>query len=547
LQGWLSDGRLADSRLALVTRGAVAAGQDDRLPGLAQASVWGLVRSAQAENLGRFVLIDIDAGASSADMFAALGSEEPQVAVRLGQILAPRLRKVAGAPVEGALEDGAAALDPDGTVLITGGTGALGSLAARHMVSRHGVRHLLLASRGGPGAPGALELQAELRDMGATATIVACDASDRQALQALLDSVAAEHPLTAVVHTAGALDDGVIGSLTAERLDAVLAPKAGAAWHLHELTERSQLAAFVLFSSAAGVLGGPGQGNYAAANAFLDGLAAYRRARGLPATSIAWGLWEEASAMTRGLSDADRSRLARSGMGTLSSERGLELFDAALACKQALVLAAPLDLRTLRGQTRTGVLPALLAGVAGAPKRRSGEQGESLARRLAAVPEAERVGVALDVVRGEVAAVLGHASPEAVQEQRAFKKLGFDSLAAVELRNRLNAVTGVRLPSTLVFDYPTPIALAEYLADEFAAGDAVATAGAAASGVAELNKLESRLSSLTAADPERAQIVRRLQALLAGLAVDGTTVDDDLEEATVDEVFEAMDREFGVL
>jgi NADP-dependent 3-hydroxy acid dehydrogenase YdfG/acyl carrier protein len=547
VQSWLSDERFSDSRLALITQRAVAMGPGDSLPGLTQSPVWGLVRSAQAENPERFVLIDIDEETSSATLLAALISHEPQLVIRRGNISAPRLRRIATVPLEEAVESEAAVLDSNGTVLITGGTGALGALMARHLVSRHGVGHLLLVSRGGAEAQGASELQAELGELGAAVRIAACDVADRETLKTLVDSIPAEHPLTAVVHAAGVLDNGVIGSLTAERLDRALAPKADAAWYLHELTERSQLQAFVLFSSAAGMLGGPGQGNYAAANAFLDALAAYRRARGLPGSSVAWGLWEQASAMTEGLSETDRRRVASSGMGALSSERGLELFDAALGSEQALMLAAPLDLRVLRAQARTGVLPAMLGGLVRVPKRRSGEQGGSLARRLAATPEAEREGVVLDLVRTQVAAVLGHASSEAVEEQRAFKELGFDSLAAVELRNRLNSVTGLRLPATLVFDYPTPAALTGYLLDEVSTGDAAAIAGATASALVELNKLESTLSSLASDDLERAQIVRRLQALLSGLAADGVVDDDDLDTATVDEVFEAMDKEFGVL
>ena len=290
--------------------------------------------------------------------------------------------------------------------------------------------------------------------------------SDRQALAALLDSIGVEHPLSAVVHAAGVLDDGTLGSLTAERMDAVLGPKADAAWHLHELTEHLDLEAFVLFSSATGTLGGPGQGNYAAANAFLDALAADRRARGLAGTSIAWGLWAEASGITRGLSDADRSRVARAGMGALASGHGLELFDLAVRAGEALVVAMPLDLRILRAQARMGVLPTAFAGLVPMPARRSSEHGASLARRLAARPEAEREGLVLDLVRAQVAGVLGHASPERVDAQAAFKELGFDSLTAVELRNRLNVVTGLRLPATLVFDYPTSAAVARRLLEE---------------------------------------------------------------------------------
>jgi NADPH:quinone reductase-like Zn-dependent oxidoreductase/acyl carrier protein len=359
-----------------------------------------------------------------------------------------------------------AAIDPHGTVLITGGTGALGALVARRLVARHGVAHLLLTSRRGPTAEGAPELQAELEAMGAGVTIAACDVSDREQLKVLLDSLSEQHPLRAVVHMAGVLDDGVVGSLTADRLDGVLAPKADAAWHLHELTEHLDLRAFVLFSSAAATLGGPGQGNYAAANSFLDALATNRRARGLAGTSMAWGLWEQTSGMTSALSESDRSRLARSGMGVLSDEEGLGLFDLVVDAHEALMVAMPLDLRALRAQARMGVLPAVLGGLVRMPAPRASEHGASLARRLAAAPEDEREGLVLELVRAHVAAVLGHASPETIDSQSAFKDLGFDSLAAVELRNRLNMATGLRLSATLVFDYPTAMAVARHLRDE---------------------------------------------------------------------------------
>jgi acyl carrier protein len=362
----------------------------------------------------------------------------------------------------------------------------------------------------------------------------------------LLDSITAEHPLTAVVHAAGVLDDATIDSLTAERIDGVLAAKADAAWYLHELTEHADLAMFVSFSSAAGTLGGPGQGNYAAANAFLDALAAHRRALGLAGSSIAWGLWEEDSGMTRGLSEADRSRVARSGVGTLSSGQGLELFDIALGAGEAFMLCAPLDRRALIAQARMGVLPGVLAGLVGVPVGRSSEHGLSLARRLAASPEAEREELVLELVRSQVAAVLGHASAEGVGARRTFKELGFDSLAAVELRNRLNAATGLRLAATLAFDHPTPAALAGYLLEEIPQ-DGKVTAGSLNS---ELDRLEVMLASLSTSDAGRHLLTARLKGLLSGLGEqqesrDLITVAKTINSASDDELFTFFDEKLS--
>jgi acyl transferase domain-containing protein/NADPH:quinone reductase-like Zn-dependent oxidoreductase/short-subunit dehydrogenase/acyl carrier protein len=358
------------------------------------------------------------------------------------------------------------ALDSDGTVLITGGTGTLGAMLARHLVTEHGVRHLLLASRQGADADGADELRDELESLASSVTIAACDVSDRKQLSDLLDSIPEQYRLSTVVHAAGTTDDGLVDSLTAERFDGVLGPKADAAWHLHELTQNLDLQAFVLFSSAAGTFGNPGQSNYTAANAFLDALASYRRSRGLPGVSIAWGLWEQASGITRSLSEVDRARMSHAGMDTISSEDGLAIFDAAVGADEAFVFAAPLRLAALRAHATTGALPALFECLASARQRRSGERGGALGGRLSAMPAAERERAVLDLLRVQIAAVLGHASPDAISVERPFKDLGFDSLATVELRNRLNAAAGLRLPATIVFDHPTPTALAEYLTNE---------------------------------------------------------------------------------
>jgi polyketide synthase 12 len=294
---------------------------------------------------------------------------------------------------------------------------------------------------------------------------VSCDAADREPLASVLASVPAHRPLVAVVHCAGVLDDGAIGSLTAQRVSAVLRAKADAAWNLHELTAGMNLGAFLLFSSAAGVLGSPGQGSYTAANAFLDALALWRRDRGLPGLSLAWGLWEPGSDMTGGLSAADRARMARSGMRALAPADAMRLLDAALAAGDPVLVPVRLDLAALRSSDRD--LPAVLGGLAG-PVSRPAAAGAAagdgnLAARIAALDPGEAARTLVELVSSQAAAVLGHASMDAVEPGTAFRDLGFDSLTALELRNRLATTTGLRLPATVIFDYPTPTALAAHL------------------------------------------------------------------------------------
>ncbi len=460
-QAWLADERLVGSRLVLLTRGAVAARGEEEVSGLAQAPLWGLVRSAQSEHPGRFVLVDVDGAESLGALGGALGTGEPQLALRQGEVLVPRFAQ-AGSRVGG--ED-APVLSGRGTALITGGLGGLGRLVSRHLVVQHGVGHLLLASRGGLASAGAPELKAELEELGGQVSVAACDVSDREQLKALLDSIPGERPLSVVVHAAGAFDNAMIESLGPEKLDAVLASKLDGALHLHELTGEADLEAFVLFSSVAGVFGGPGQGNYAAGNAFLDALAARRRARGEIATSIAWPLWSEVGAGR----DLDRLAMRRvtgsASIGALSSRHGLELFDEALSSARDTVVPVRLDGEALHAEASAGSLPPVLRDLASSSSQSAaGEPGaDSLAQRLAGATEIERERMVLDLLCEQIAIVLGHGSPAEIDAQRAFKELGFDSLTAVELRNRLNVVTGLRLPATLVFDHPTAAELAAHL------------------------------------------------------------------------------------
>jgi acyl transferase domain-containing protein/acyl carrier protein len=534
IQAWLADDTLLDTRLVVLTRGAVGALPGDA-PDLRTAAIWGLVRAAQSEHPHRFGLLDIDGDpASRRTLAAALASREPQVALRAGSMLVPRLVRAPAPPA-----DPPGRFTPGGTVLITGGTGRLGAIVARHLVAAHGVRHLVLASRRGGDAEDAGELAAELEAAGARVTLAALDVADRDEVSRLLAAITAEHPLCAVIHAAGVLDDGVIEALTPHRLDRVLRPKIDAALHLHELTAATDLSAFVLFSSVAGTLGGAGQANYAAGNALLDALAHHRRARGLPGVSLAWGLWEATSDMTAGLRDSDRARL---GLTPLSTNQALALLDAALALDAALSVPVALDAARLRSLARTDRLPSVLRGLVRTPARRPGAAPTTLRERLASVPEETRDRVVTELVREHVAAVLGHESRATIDPWTTFKDAGFDSLKAVELRNRLAAASGVALASTLVFDHPTPAAVAGHLrsrAEDRPAGRSTAQA--------DLERLEGSLAALDPGDAESSRVAERLRALLARLeADDGDCAVDPSErirEASADELFALIDND----
>ncbi|RWZ77280.1 SDR family NAD(P)-dependent oxidoreductase [Streptomyces albidoflavus] len=476
LREWLADERFSAARLVVVTRGAVLTGEGGDAPDPVAASVWGLLRTAQTEHPDRFVLLDLDpgtgAGTETADALAtALGTGAPQLAVRSGTAFAPSL--VRGTePAPPAQET--RPIDTSGTVLVTGALGTLGRLTTRHLVTEHGVRHLLLTSRTGPATEGADTLRAELAELGAEATLVACDTADRAAVAELLAAVPDEHPLSAIVHVAGVLDDAVLEALTPEQVAAVLRPKVDAAWHLHELTRDLDLSAFVLFSSAAATFGNAGQANYAAANAFLDALAGYRRARGLTATSMAWGLWAEASRMTEHLDHTDLQRLARLGVTPLTSTAGLMAFDEALRLNRPAVVPMGLDTRRLAAADAASLPPLLAPYARATPVRRRNAAATSpasatgLLDRLRSLTAQQQLDTLLGMVRRHVVSVLGgrEDAMASVRTQTSFKSLGFDSLTSVELRNRLNKETGLRLPATLAFDRPNPAAVADFLQRE---------------------------------------------------------------------------------
>ncbi|MGW4057239.1 beta-ketoacyl synthase N-terminal-like domain-containing protein [Amycolatopsis sp. NPDC004747] len=524
LQAWLAEPEA--ERLVVVTHGAVPAG--DTVADPAAAAVWGLVRSAQAENPDRIVLLDTD---GEVPLGAVLATGEPQVAVRGTALHVPRLARADAAPAAGL----------QGTVLVSG-AGVLGEIVARHLVTHHGVRNLVLASRRGLDADGAKDLVTDLAGEGADVSVVACDLADRAQVAALLD----EHRPASVIHTAGVLDDGVIGTLTRERLAKVFAPKVDAVRHLDELTRDRDLDAFVVFSSGSGVFGSPGQGNYAAANAFLDAAMASRRAAGLPGLSLAWGLWAQATGMTAHLGGTDQARMSRGGVRPITAGEGMALFDAALGAQPPLLVPVKLDLREVRAG---GAVPHLLRGLVRTGRRQA--QGastvdDSLKRRLAGLAAPDQEALLVDLVRNQVAAVLGHAGPDAVRADTAFKDAGFDSLTSVDLRNRLRESTGLKLPATLAFDYPTPLVLARHLRDELGGGDDALSAVHA-----RLEDVEALLGGLRLDESTKTGLTLRLQGLVARCngvlgPPDDAPLADRLEAASADEVLGFIDEELGL-
>ncbi|MBZ9638788.1 SDR family NAD(P)-dependent oxidoreductase, partial [Streptomyces sp. PSKA30] len=446
-------------------------------------------------------------------------------------------------------------LDPDGTVLVTGASGTLGQLVLRRLVSGHGVRHVLLLSRSGAEAP------ADVTADGVRVESVACDVADREQLARALARIPAEHPLTAVVHTAGVLDDGVLESMTPERLDSVLRPKADAVRHLHELTADADLAAFVVFSSAAGVLGSPGQANYSAANAYLDAFAAHRHAAGLPAVSLAWGMWTQASTMTAGLGTADRSRIARTGLLPTSTEEGLAAFDRALTGARPVVVPVRVDTAALRPDTAPPLLRDLVparnrrttadAGTAPAPERSQ----ETLESRLQALPAEQRRELLLDLVLTDVALVLGHGDPRSLSVDQAFRDLGFDSLTAVELRNRINQRTGLKLTATAVFDHPSPHALVDHLLDRLtpAPAETQNTGEPTYEQVmADLARVRNHLAALELTGAQRAALAATFRGLAQPwtngepAAVAADPAPSGLESASADEVLDFVTNSLGI-
>ncbi|MFJ9214476.1 SDR family NAD(P)-dependent oxidoreductase, partial [Streptomyces sp. NPDC102264] len=561
LQRLLAEPRLEATELLWITRSAVAV--DDDVRDLAHAPLWGLLRAARNEHAERVIrLIDLPAGSAGDALLprAVAMAGEPEIAIRDGEIRTARLVRTtnADAAEPGGQQPVATPLDPSGSVLITGGTGELGRSVAAHLVRTHSVRHLVLTSRRGLDAPGAGDLVAELTALGAESVqVVACDVSRREDVATALATADAEHPWTGVFHLAGVLDDGLLNAQNSERLNSVLAPKVSGALHLHELTRTLDLAAFVLFSSVAGVLGGAGQSNYAAANAFLDALAARRRAEGLPGVSLSWGLWQQSGiGLTAGLGQAELARMRRRGIGALSEKQGLTALDTALTQPHPHLVPVKLELTPLQREwDNGGEIPVLLRHLLRAPRNRLGESGgtpSGLRERLLKLPEEERTAHLTQLVRHEAATVLGASGTDGIGALQVLKELGMDSLMAVELRRRLSAESGVSLPSTLAFDHPTPAAIAALLLDKLAIGSGGPAGAARGVTRTQIDSLVELLRAATPTQLDEMGFAADLLALRDGLAKTAAVTDEqsvpeaELDTGSTDDLLQFLDRKLGV-
>lgn len=450
IQRWTADKAYSPGRLIIATEKASL----DTDPDLVSAAVWGFVRSAQAEfSGGRIVLVDLDGSTESeAALVPAIASREEACAVRRGQIMVPRLRKVSLAPGD---STSVSTLDVSGTVLITGGTGGLGALLSRHIVRVCGAKNMLLVSRSGMKAPEASQLHDDLSSADAVVHIEACDCSDREQLAILFANISKRGlpPISAIIHCAGVVDDAVLSSQNPGRVSRVLRPKVDAAWHLHELAPAT-VRSFILFSSFVGTLGNEGQAAYTAGNAFLDALARHRLSRGLPALSLAWGPWlNEVGMAAENRLKVHNPRLDNAKPFT--DQQGLELFDRAmqrLATPEPVVMPLLLD----------GPFPLMSANRALETNMPAGAAGGTWRKQLAHTPLDHRDAKLLGLVRDEVAAVLGYQDQDL--PDRPLADLGFDSSTSVLLSNRLRRSTGLLdLPVTLAIDYESLPALVEYL------------------------------------------------------------------------------------
>jgi len=520
-----------DAPLWCVTRGAVAVEPGDPVGNPYQAGIWGLGRVAALEQPRRWGgLVDLPETLDDVvvDRFGGvLAGSEDQVAVRHSGVHGRRLTQPGMLP--------AAEWEPSGTVLITGGTGALGAQVA-HALAEAGAEHLVLASRSGPDAPRADRLRHELTAFGARVTIAACDVADRDAVAELLAEVP---PLTAVVHTAGVLDDGLLADLTPERFAAVYRSKVTAAFVLDELTREADLSAFVLFSSASGAVGNAGQANYAAANAVLDALAEHRRALGLPATSVAWGAWAG-----DGMAAGEDPREA--GVGAMDPDLAITALRRVVSGDDPTTVVADIDqarfvrsFAAARPSPLLSDLPRYAELVA--DDRDDASLTEALRATLAELPEPTQQARVLDLIRTTTATVLGLPGPGSVRPTQAFKDIGFDSLAAIELRNALNAETGLGLPSTLAFDHPTPSALAEHVRARLLPP----TGSTSESTSDDQAAIRSLLATVSLADLREVGVLEPLLQLAGRIrASQDATADDAIDEMALDDLVRtALDSE----
>lgn len=554
VQAWAA--HFAESRLVLLTQRAVSAGTMKGALDLGCAPLWGLLRTVRAEYPDRQVqLLDWDGSVDSQRLLGAalLATDQPEAVLRekgrfvpnlvrasMRELLSPDRAASAAAEPASTAERAARLPLPEGTVLISGGTGGLGARVACHLARCYGVRDFMLTSRQGMAAEGAAELVAELAALGCRTTVAACNMNDRAAVAALLSAVT--RPLVAVFHLAAALDDGVLGALTPARLHAVLSPKVDGAWTLHELTRDKKLAAFVLFSSITGLVGSTGQGNYAAANTFLDALAAYRQASGLPALALAWGTWGSVGGAAR-LPLADQQRLLSRGLVPLTPQEGLRAMDAALFRAEPLLIPASLDLSALRRHAVGEAVPPLMRRLVQAstqPVAEAEVAAVPLARQLMNRREEDRLGLLLERVRAEAAAVLHLSAARTPLPEQPLREFGLDSLTALELRNRLGKLTSLQLPATFIFDYPTLGTISQELLKRLLGEPE----SAHVKEELDLNLAAAALRTATAEELQELNLLQPLRTLInraAARARPAMTADAAPENSTLSDIFLLID------
>ncbi|MFI6040955.1 SDR family NAD(P)-dependent oxidoreductase [Nocardia sp. NPDC051321] len=533
VQRWLADDRLSDARLVLLTTGATGSSAQ---ASLTAAALWGLVGSAQSEHPGRFTLLDLDNPASTHLLPAIVELPEPRIRVRGGSVEVARLFAEQRRSTESVQPDA------DTTILITGGTSGIGAAIARHLVDR-GARHLVLVSRRGERATGAESLAAELRSAGAVVTMAACDVADKNAMSEIIDAIPAAHPLAGLIHSAGVLDDGLIATLTEDQLTRVLRPKIAGTLILHELTEHLDLRFFVLMSSLAGVIGAAGQANYAAANSCMDAMARLRRSQGLAATSIAWGLWEDASAMTEHLAGGGVARLADRGLAPMRTPEALRMFDVAVGQPDASIIAAAIDTQALLADRASGGLAPMFDTLLPDRGEERIDRVANPLENLADQPDSEWDAAVTRFVRAEIAAVLRFGDGPSLPVDRSFQDLGLDSLGALQLRNRINASVGLTLPVSVVFDHPTVSRLAQHVTEQLRQRDRANRDGVVAGALADLRRhvqaldVDARSSALAGLT----DLVRELSA-----ATSSGEPPSSIESASVSELFDMIDNDMGV-